>query len=642
MKNLKNLIKHAWLTGLLGIYSLQVLAGEKIPSPLKPVDWQRVNEIALLLEEKPAGLGDPCTNRAIWDKLLKSGKYDDFLSEMENFSFPPFSEPDYFSLSDGTASSSGRGLSMMRRRAAGLAQVTWAECLENKGRYTKMVEDGLRDILNQKSWVSPRVDRGFRNYKGLAYTIELTSSLYAHTIAQTLHLMGDKLSPGLRKDAKDALYKRIFNPLLSKIRSQKDDPEIDSGFLTATHNWNHVCLAGAVGAALAVIEDKYERALFAWAGEYYSQNGLAGFGEDGYCSEGIGYYSYGFGHFIVLRECILQATNGTLDLFRNQKVRDIAWYAPKIEILNGVYPAISDSQVGGKPDDGIMYYLSRNLGMGLEKYDTLTFEGRTYDNRRDVMLAFPNSASLSSLGSTAEKSSSSLRSFFEQTGVLIVRPHPDSSCRLGVAFKGGNNEENHNHNDVGSYTLVLGDEILAGDPGAIPYTNNIFNPEYRYTYKTVSSYGHPAPLVAGKQQQPGINARGVVTNKSFSECKDALTLDIRSAYDVPGLTHLERTMTYSRSGKGEVSFEDDFSFEQPDYFETAIITRAQWTKLNNSTLLLEGNKEKIQVTFSSPGNKLSIQQEEIAEGGCPYVRIRIYLDKPVKTGKIVISYKPVS
>ena len=236
----------------------------------------------------------------------------------------------------------------------------------------------------------------------------------------------------------------------------------------------------------------------------------------------------------------------------------------------------------------------------------------------------------------------SLRSFFEQAGVLVVRPRHASSCRLGVAFKGGNNAEHHNHNDVGSYTIVLGDEVLAGDPGSIPYTNNIFDPEYRYSYKTIGSYGHPVPLIAGMQQRPGKDARAVVLDKSFSNDRDELTLDIRSAYDVPALNGLERTTVYSRKGKGEVSFEDRFSFREPAFFETAIITRAQWTKLSDNTLLLEGKKEKLQVTLSSPGNQLSISQEEIAEGGSPYVRIRVYLDKPVRAGKIVITYKPLS
>ncbi|OFX35375.1 MAG: hypothetical protein A2W90_14915 [Bacteroidetes bacterium GWF2_42_66] len=616
-----------------------VLYAQNESFPIQPIDEQRVKEIELLLPDKPAGFGDPCSKRDVWDQLLKSGKYNQFLKEMENFTFPPFSKEDYFSLSDGSASSSGRGLSMMRNRAKGLSQVTWAECLENKGRFTKMVEDGLRDIIDQKSWVSPRIDYGFKNYNGIEYSVELTSSLYAHTIAQTLYLMGDKLSPKLRKDAIDALYKRVFNPLLNKIETQNKEEE--NSFLTATNNWNHVCLAGVVGAALAVLEDKHERAVFTSVGEYYSQNGLIGFGDDGYCTEGIGYYNYGFGHYILLRENIWQATGGKLDLFANPKVQKIASYASNLEIINGVFPSISDSHQGSKPDASIIAYLSRNLGLGLKEYDELTFEGKTEDNRNNVMMVFPNSASMSKPRSVKRGEDQMIRSFFDQTGVLITRPVPGSACNMGVAFKGGNNQESHNHNDVGSYTIVLGNEIMAGDPGVIPYTANIFDPQYRYTYKTIASFGHPLPLVAGKEQQPGAEAKAKTIRTDFTREKDEITLDIASAYNVPELKKLERTMSYNRTGKGSITISDDFEYSRPEPFETAITTRAKWEKKSKNTLLLTMGKEKLLVTFSSPGNKLSIRSEEIAEGGKPYSRIGIYMDEPVISGQIILTYRPV-
>jgi hypothetical protein len=623
---------------IIFICKLTSLYSQNKPFPLKSIDEQRVKEIALLLKDKPKGFGDPYNKRDIWDKLLQSGKYDQFLKEMKSFSFPPFSKEDYFSLSDGTASSSGRGLQMMRNRAKGLSQATWAECLENKGRYTKMVEDGLSDIINQKSWVSPRIDFDFKNYKGIEYSVELTSSLYAHTIAQTLYLMGDKLSPELRKDAVDALYKRVFNPVLNKIQTQNQERE--NSFLVATNNWNHVCLAGLVGAALTILDDKHERAVFTYIGEYYSQNGLIGFGDDGYCSEGVGYYNYGFGHYILLREDIWQATDGKLDLFAKPKVQKIASYVPNLEVINGVFPSISDSHQGVKPDASIMNYLSRNLGLGLLEYDTLTFEGKTDDNRNEVMMVFPNSASMSEPRKVKRSEDQIIRSFFDQTGVLITRPVPGSSCNMGVAFKGGNNQENHNHNDVGSYTIVLGDEIMAGDPGAIPYTANIFDEKYRYTYKTVGSFGHPVPLVAGKEQQPGAQAKAKTIRKEFTQNKDELELDIASAYNVPELKKLERTMSYNRTGEGSVTVTDDFVYSQPEAFETAISTRAKWEKTSNNTLFLTKGKEKLLVTFSSPGNKLSIRSEEITEGGIPYSRIGIYIGKPVNSGQIIITYKP--
>ncbi len=259
-------------------------------------------------------------------------------------------------------------------------------------------------------------------------------------------------------------------------------------------------------------------------------------------------------------------------------------YAPNLEIINGVYPAISDSHEGAKPDASIMTYLSRNLGLGLKEYDTLSFEGKTDDIRNSVMMVFPNSASMAEPRKVKRSEDQIIRSFFDQTGVLITRPLSGSSCNLGVAFKGENNAESHNHNDVGSFTIVLGNEIMVGDPGAIPYTANIFDPQYRYTYKTVGSFGHPVPLVAGKEQQPGAGARAKTVRTDFTREKDEMTLDNASAYDLPELKKLERGMSYNRTGRGSVTVSDEFEYSQPEAFETAISTRAKWKKIINEPL----------------------------------------------------------
>ena len=619
------------------ICRIQIVIAQTVPAPLRPIDEQRVQEIEKVISDKPSGFGEPYNKRKIWDSLLKSGNYDRFLRAMKNYSFPSFSKDDYFSLSNGSASSSNAGLTMMRKRAEGLAKVTWAECLQNEGKYTRMVEDGLRDILNQKSWVSPRSDHDFKNYNGVEYSVELTSSLYAHTIAQTLYLMGNKINPILRQQAVNALYQRIFNPILNKINTQNTAREND--FLIKENNWNHVCLAGLVGAALTVIESKHERAVFAYIGEYYSKNGLAGFNDDGYCVEGITYYNYGFGHYILLRENIWQATGGKINLFDDPKVQKIAHYAPNIEIINDIYPAISDCKEGAKPDEAMMIYLNRSLGLRIPRYDTLSNKSSTSDNRKSVMMAFPNSSSKSQIGEITTKEETNIRSLFEHTGVLVCRPVVGSSANIGVAFKGGNNGESHNHNDIGSYTIVQGNQIMAGDPGVIPYAGNIFDPKYRYTYKTVGSFGHPVPLVAGIPQQAGTQARSRTINTDFTQEKDNITLDIASAYDVPGLKKLERTMNYDRSGTGSITFTDSFEYAKPEGFETAISTRSKWEQTSDNTLLLTKENKKMLVTFYSPGNKLLLKSEEISEG-TPYTRIGIYVSKPVTAGQIIVTYKP--
>lgn len=609
----------------------------QLDAPLKPIDENRVKEIISLLSDEPRGFGEPYTDRKHWDALLQSGKYDDFLGSMKKFSFPEFSEEDYFSLSKG-ASSSAKGLEMMRRRAAGLAKFVWAECLENKGSYTSVISQGLESIIRQKSWVSPRNDYQFRNYKGEEYSVELTSALYAHTIAQTLYLLGDKISTELREKAISALYERVFTPVLNTINTV--DEKSMNQFLTKTNNYNPVCLSGLVGAAVTTLKDKRERAVFIHIGEYYSLNGLMGFNDDGYCTEGVVYFNYGFGNYILLRESIWQATQGKLDLFRHPKVKNIVWYPAKLEIINNVFPAISDTKEGTKPNKTIMSYLNRESGVGCHDCEEFSLEGQVGNLLMDVMMVFPNSTDLKPDSAAKVKGKEELRSFFDKSVVLVCRPKSGSESNIGVSIKGGNNQEHHNHNDVGSYTFVCGATILVGDPGSIPYTADIFNANARYTYKTLGSYGHPVPLVAGKEQKVGKEASARILKIDFTDQKDELTIDITSAYDVADLLSLERAFIYSREGRGSFSVSDTFTFSKKNTFETAIITRGKWEITDDNCILIEraGKKTKIQITSN---RKLKFKTEEISEGGTRYTRIGIAVREPAQEGWIAALFNSI-
>jgi hypothetical protein len=122
---------------------------------------------------------------------------------------------------------------------------------------------------------------------------------------------------------------------------------------------------------------------------------------------------------------------------------------------------------------------------------------------------------------------------------------------LAVALKGGHNSEHHNHNDVGSFIVVLGDKALLLDPGGEVYTARTFSGR-RYESNVLNSFGHPVPIVAGKLQRTGSRARGRVVSKTFTDSTDTLVLDISSAYDVPELKKLERKYVYSRLGSGSL------------------------------------------------------------------------------------------
>ncbi len=291
-------------------------------SLLQPLDMQRVAEVSAMLPQAPHGFGDTYHNRQVWDKLHSDPKYLKAIKTAEGFlnkPFPAWSDEQY--LLYFTKGTRPEGEKMIGARQAWLAPLVWAECLENKGRFIPTIQMVLNELIHQKSWTLPAHDRNNKqNFEGRNYAVDLNAAGMAQSIAQAVYLLNDKISPELYAEVLSQMHKHVFDPVLRSVATGNKD----SYWLTVTNNWNAVCLDGVTGAALAIIPDKQERAKFVTIAERYAKNSIAGFTDEGYCTEGLGYYAYGFGRYVSLRENILQATNGAIDLFADPKVKRIA------------------------------------------------------------------------------------------------------------------------------------------------------------------------------------------------------------------------------------------------------------------------------------------------------------------------------
>jgi len=605
-------------------------------SPLLPLDMQRVAEVSAMLPQHPQGFGDTYHNRVAWDKLRNNPKYLKAIKTAEGYlnkPFPAWSDEQY--LLYFTKGTRPEGEKMIGARQAWLAPLVWAECLENKGRFLPTIQLVLNELIHQRSWSLPAHDKARQNIEGRNYTVDLGAAGMAQSIAQAVYLLDDKLSPELRTEVLDQMHKHVFDPVLRSVATGNRD----SYWLTVTNNWNAVCLDGVTGAALAVIPDKLERAKFVTIAERYAKNSIAGFTDEGYCTEGLGYYAYGFSRYVSLRENILQATNGAIDLFADPKVKRIATYVPNLEIINDVYPNIADCHVGVKAPANILWYCSRTLGLGLKKYDNLSFSGGTGNLTEDVMHAFPNSASQSKISTNVSVLAPGIRSYFKEAGVLVERPAPGSNAIMGAALQGGNNNESHNHNDVGSFSVVVGDEMLLGDPGGPNfYTAKSFGPE-RYTYKLLASYGHPVPLVAGQEQHDGADAKADILSTNFTDKRDQFVMDISSAYPVPSLGKLIRTFTYNRDDLGTLTVKDDFGFKASESFELALITRANWKQIAPDQIEFDGQKEKMIATIKTPRG-FTVRSERIEENAPAFTRIGLVLPAS-QAGTVTVTFKPI-
>lgn len=616
---------------LLAGYEMHRLATDAA-EPARNISSARVREIAAMLPEKPQGIGVTYKDRTYWEGMKSDPKAKQLLEEvaaMVKKPMPPFVDSLYLHLNATNVRLPGEN--MMNARYNYVFKLALAECLENKGRYMRAIENGIVALCNQKPWSIPAHDRSLQNYNGTDYYVDLVVATAGNSLAQCVYMLGDKLSMETRARVQCAFREKVFRPIRRCLEETKP-----FYWFTVTNNWNSVCLAGVTGAALTLLTDKEERAYFVAAAEKYHEYGMKGYADDGYCSEGVGYYNYGFRAYILLREEVCRATQGKIDFFRLPKFARIARYGKNIQMLNGICPAYSDCRIGLSPDWFITNYCDNVLGTAPynEKYNFPTGGNLSLN----FIEMFPRQAWKMELTDEIREAlraeADPLHSYYEQAGILIARPVANGTCRMAVSVKGGHNAENHNHNDVGSYAVSLGKETMAGDQGGpFSYPGDYFDRNATEKYKIKGSYGHPVPVVDGVMQKNGRQAQGVILEKQFTDTKDVFRIDYTSAYSVPQLSRLIRTFNYDRSGAGSFTVNDEFTATSPVRFETALTTAAAWKVVDGKHIELTCGDEQMIVTIDASG-PVEFTSEIIEVNAPAYTRIGIALKNKAEKGYI--------
>ncbi len=609
-----------------------VVAADDRPDPA------RVAEIAPTLPDAPEGLGRPITDRDAWDALVQSGACAAVIAKAESYLGKPLPEqPDDLFLEFSQTGNRTHWQSVSRQRRGRLAPLVLAECAEDQGRFIPAIEELVAALAAERTWVMPAHDRSLANFNRERIDIDLASSALGWHLATANWLLGDHLSPKTRELIRANVAERVLEPFRAMYSGAREV----NWWMHTTNNWNAVCLAGVTGAALAQIGDRDLRAEYIAAAEKSSQNFLNGFPPDGFCTEGIGYWNYGFGNYILLAETIYQATDGRVDFMARPGVAAPATFGARIQIIGGVAPAFADCSINARPDSRWMYYLNRRYGLGLSGYSEVSSSSALGSDLSNAMIfAFPNSADQ---GVTLDGASlgSPLRAWFDSAGILVSRPAADSECLLGVALKGGNNAEHHNHNDVGSYVAVVQDRAVLLDPGSEVYTARTFS-NRRYESNLLNSWGHPVPVVAGQLQRTGRDAQATVLVSDFSDERDTLTLDISSAYDVPTLTKLERAFVYDRAGDGALTITDTVAFAEPQGFETALITDGSWERVDEYTLLVRDGSRAANVRVNTGGAAWELVVDEIHEDAkAQPTRLGIRLSEPVLAATVTVTVTPI-
>ncbi|HWW01828.1 MAG TPA: heparinase II/III family protein [Candidatus Acidoferrum sp.] len=616
-----------------------LLAGLIAAAPaVTNIEPARVKEIAVLLPPKPQGLGRPITDRIAWEKLAQTPAFASVIPNAEKLAGQPVPElPDELYLDYSRTGNRDRCQRVQSARSARITTFTPAECLEHKRRFVKPLTDTIEAICRERTWVYPAHDGKLDNFYGRTVEADLRATAVGWELGTADYLLGDTLAPATRRLIKQNVERRVLQPFRDMVEGRRKE----IFWLRATPNWNAVCLAGTTGAALALEDSPKDRAWFVAAAEHYIRYFLKSFTPDGYCSEGIGYWNYGFGHFLMLGETIRQATGGRIDLLADPAALQPALFCTRAEILNGIFPTISDVHPGSRPDPQFVRFISERFGLKDAGPSEALFVKPAGSLAATMLFSFLKEP-LPPIRHPKFAPDSPLRTWFNDGGVLICRPDPASPAPFAAALKGGNNAENHNHNDVGSFSVVSGSAMIVCDPGAEVYTARTFG-AHRYDSKVLSSYGHAVPVVGGKLQQVGASAKAVVRRSDFSDAEDGLALDISSAYAVPELKRLERTFVFHRADPASLTVRDDVAFSAAESFETALITWGDWKKVSENELLFNDEGGAVRVRIDTGGKPFQISAQTLDENVTSRkkpARVAIALTSPIEMAVVSLVITP--
>lgn len=340
--------------------------------------------------------------------------------------------------------------------------------------------------------------------------------------------VGDKLP----KYALDRMEYEIRRRIFATIATQKYDWELSK------MNWSVVCGAGCTMAALYFGTDE-EKEIYVKRFIGCLDSYLEGIENDGCCKEGIGYWTYGFGSFVILAQAVKVYTDGKVDYFKNPKVKTLAMFPQKVRMSHSKVAAFSDCSENFSFNIGLASWLKSTYSeficpeLKFGKYVGVV-------NSISELLWFDENYKGQPL--TYETN------YFADSQWYINRKE-----KFSFATKGGHNNEPHNHNDVGSFMITVGDETFISDLGSGVYTKETFRAETRYTLVQDSSRGHSVPIVDEKYQSPGSQR----CSKNLKMTDNSIEFNIEDAYDTDAVNEIKRSF---KIDENKVTLTDVFDF----------------------------------------------------------------------------------
>ena len=495
-------------------------------------------------------------------KTIKAGE------DVLNYKFEPISATlslDFVRSGDRERHSK---ISFGKRNA--LIDLVVAESIEDKGRFTEAILNGVWSICEESFWGVPAHIGGTGLPNVENRVVDLFAAETASVLALADYFVGDKLDK-INKLVRKRIYYETNNRLFEPMLTHSDHYSWMSK-KNAVNNWNPCIMSNWMTAALLLEKDEARRAQSLHASMVGLDLYLNGLGEDGGCDEGPSYWFAAGACVFDCLELLDEATKGKVAIYSEPLIQKMASYVYKTHISDDYFVNFADADPKLKPDGIMLYRFGQKINdsqlkqfgkWAVEKYPT-AISNNGFHRMRKVQ----NLLTVKNIESGKNSYNPVKNAWFNDIQVLTTR----ADNGFYMATHGGHNAESHNHNDVGDFLLYANGEPVIIDAGRGNYTARTFSSKRYELWFTQSQY-HNLPIINGLGQIAGrayeaANVKSVVNDKESS-----LSMNIAPSYDKEaGIASWNRTVKLNRT-KNTIEISDDYALNQkPNSLQQVFMT----------------------------------------------------------------------
>jgi hypothetical protein len=591
---------------------------------------------ALLVDRKEWNPYPRLSERDVWESLPKDVR-ESLIKRGEShleFDWPTLPATILLQFAREGNRSNYEAISFERRNK--LLGLVIAECIEGEGRFLDDIVNGVWAICEESYWGVPAHLNLQKAGSGLPDTAERTVDLFVaetfNLLAWTHYLIGDAfdaVSPLVRPRIALEIDQRGLTPL-----EQRDDfgwmgfnlnRPTSSGKPSTrrVNNWNPWIVSNWLSALLLLEDDAERRARCFYKALRTVDNFIDPYPADGGCDEGPGYWGRAGASLFDCLELVLSATDGKVNVYDDDKIRNIGQYVYRAQVAGDYFLNFADAGAIVSHSPALIH----RYGVRINDPDMMAL-GAWFGNRspepashlRDTIgRLLPAIFSLDDLNKTEPKEPLPRDVWMGEIQVMTARDKAGTSDGLYVAAKGGNNEESHNHNDIGNFVVYVDGNPLIVDAGVETYTRKTFGPHRYDIWTMVSPYHTLLPTIDGEEQLPGPDYKATGASCEISDEKSVFTLDIAAAYgDEAEIESWDRKLTLHRGSNIEVIDTYKLS-KKPEEIVSSFLTPcnvdiSEPGKIRLLNRNFGGNRKSGQGTMTYPvGRNVSFQKIHLTD-----------------------------